>query len=82
MKAAMIDILEGFIWLVALLLVVAGGAGGFIFGMGDYRPDMGQGAMFGALGGLVGLCAAAIFCGPMFVLLQMRECLEDIRSKG
>ena len=82
MKSVMVDLLEGFIWLAVVVLVVGGGVAGFSYGMGGYRPNVGLSAVFAGVGMLSGLCVAGVVCGPMFILLQIRDSLKSLDAKA
>ncbi len=77
MKSIFISLLEGFLWVVVVAMVIVcamvAAKGGF------WMPRGGLGA---AMGAFVGMCAAAVLCGPAFLLLSMNEKLEKIATKS
>ena len=75
MKSIFIDLMEGFIWLVVIILIGGGAFFGFEAGVGNVRGGIGL-----AVGGFLGACAAALLCGPAFLLLSMNDHLKSIAA--
>lgn len=82
MKSVMVDLLEGVIWLVVCILVVAGGVGGYGFGSVYQGGSFIQGWFGVGIGAIAGLCVASLVCGPMFILLQMRDSLKSLKEQA
>lgn len=76
MKSVFISLLEGFLWVVVIAIVITAALMATKGGFGLPR-----GAVGGLIGAFIGMCAAAVLCGPGFVLLNMNENLQKLVAK-
>jgi TRAP-type C4-dicarboxylate transport system permease small subunit len=73
MNTTLISLLDSINQILALFIVVAATATGWIFG----QPN-GSGAIYAVLGLIAGLVTAAVICGLLATLLQIERHLRRI----
>jgi len=74
MKSIIVKSFESICRLGVIVLVLGGGVAGYA--MGSHTGDIGQGAVVGVLGVVVGTLISIIVFGVLFILLDIRENTE------